>query len=132
MPKIESLLYDTRFFVEHFYSNNEKTLAATRAEIQSSAQKLISVITLHEFYRLNLERQGREVARLRTNMISDNFRSVDVNSEISVQGAELRKKYSMPMGDSLIAATARVIGCTCITDDPHLKIKEIRSRWIRS
>ncbi|MDG6996429.1 MAG: PIN domain-containing protein [Nitrososphaerota archaeon] len=133
MPKNESLLYDTRFFVEHFYSNSTKTLAATRAEIESSSQKFVSVITLHEFYRLNLERQDREVAKLRTEMIRDNFRSVDVNSEISVQGAELRKKYSMPMGDSLIASTAKVLGCICVTDDPHLrKIKEIRSRWIRS
>lgn len=132
MPKIETLLYDTRFFVEHFYSDNEQTLANTKAEIESfSRERIVSVITLHEFYRLNLERQSREVALLRTNMITDNFRAVDVNTEISIQGAELRKKYSVPMGDSLIAATAKVLRCICITDDPHLSaIKEIKSRWI--
>ena len=132
MPKAEAFLYDTRFFVEHFYSSDERTLAQTKAEIESTThERMVSVITLHEFYRLNLEKQGREVASLRTNMIMDNFRSVDVNANISVQGAELRKKYSIPMGDSLIAATAKVLKYTCITDDPHLRdIREIKTRWI--
>jgi len=132
MPKAESFLYDTRFFVEHFYSSDARMLAQTKGEIESTTRdRIVSVITLHEFYRLNLEKQGREVAALRTNMILDNFRAIDVNTDISVQGAEFRKKYSIPMGDSLIAATSRVLKCICITDDPHLRdIKEIKTKWI--
>ena len=132
MPKVEEALYDTRFFVEHFFSNNKETLARTRTEIESpTRERITSVITLHEFYRLNLEKQGRAVAMLRTNMIKDQFRPVDVSLEIAIQAAELRKKYSIPMGDSLIAATAKVLLCICITDDPHFRaIKEIKSRWI--
>ncbi len=44
--------------------------------------------------------------------------------------AELRKKYGMPMGDSMIAAAAKMFGLRCVTDDPHLtSVKEIRTAW---
>jgi predicted nucleic acid-binding protein len=104
----------------------------SQKELESGpTQKSVSVITLHEFYRLNLERHGRDVALLRTSFVRDSFRPVDVDSAISIRGAELRKKYSIPMGDSLIAATADVLHASCVTDDPHFeKIREIRTRWI--
>lgn len=132
MPRASPLLFDTRFFVEHFFSSHKETLKLTTREIEKpKAEKIVSVIVLHEFYRLNLERQGRDVAKLRTTMIKDSFRIVDVDSSISIEGAELRKKYSIPMADSLIAATAKVLNAVCVTDDPHLReIKEIRSRWL--
>jgi predicted nucleic acid-binding protein len=132
MPSSQISVYDTRFFIEHFYSNDDRILNLTKKELESGpTQKSVSVITLHEFYRLNLERHGRDVALLRTSFVRDSFRPVDVDSAISIRGAELRKKYSIPMGDSLIAATADVLHTSCVTDDPHFeKIREIRTRWI--
>ena len=132
MPSPQISVYDTRFFVEHFYSNDDRILTLTKKELESGrTQKLVSVITLHEFYRLNLERHGRDVAFLRTSLVRDSFRPVDVDPSISIRGAELRKKYSIPMGDSLIAATADTLHASCVTDDPHFeKIKEIKTRWI--
>ena len=132
MPKPHSLVYDTRFFVEHFYSRDQNILNLTRKEIDASVpKKLVSVIAIHEFYRLNLERAGREVSRMRARMIEDAFEVVDVNREIALEAAELRKRYAVPMGDGLIAATTKIAGAICVTDDPHIRsIKEIKSRWI--
>jgi predicted nucleic acid-binding protein len=137
MPRARqgTTLYDTRFFVEHFYSRDQNILKLTRAEIEDSKkhEMLVSVITLHEFYRINLEGAGggRDVARLRTTMIKDSFETVDVSEEIAIRAAELRKRYRVPMGDGLIAATSYARQAICVTDDPHLReIKEIRSRWI--
>ncbi len=131
MPKAQPVIYDTRFFVEHFYSKNQNILTLTRAEIDSTQEKIVSVVTLHEFYRLNLEKAGRDVARLRSGMIKDSFETVDVDEEIAIRAAELRKRYLAPMGDGLIAATAYCKQGICVTDDPHiLGMKEIKSRWI--
>jgi predicted nucleic acid-binding protein len=132
MPSHGSVLYDTRFFVEHFYSKDEVVLNRTKAEIDSEKrQRFVCVITLHEFYRLNLERSGRVVAKLRTSLITDAFSAIEVNQEIAIEAAELRKRYSCPMGDGLIAATARINDCACMTDDPHIRqMKEVKSGWI--
>jgi len=132
MPRAHKQVYDTRFFVEHFYSSDNDILARTKRELSDpSLQKTVSVIALHEFYRLNLERAGRDVALIRTNMIKDDFRCIDVDSRISIRGAEIRKKYTIPMGDSLIAATVSELNAVCVTDDPHIRdIKEIKTRWI--
>ncbi|MGI0079712.1 MAG: PIN domain-containing protein [Nitrososphaerales archaeon] len=132
MPKVQHpTIYDTRFFVEHFYSKDQDILTLTKAEIESTLEKIVSVITLHEFYRLDLEKSGREVARLRCTLIKDAFEAVGVNEEIAIQAAELRKLYRVPMGDGLIAATAYVMKGFCVTDDPHIRrMKEINSRWL--
>lgn len=126
------VVYDTRFFVEHFYSKDENIVSKTRAEIDARQwDKLVSVITLHEFYRLNLEKAGRDVAKLRNQMIEDVFNPVDVTKEIAIAAAILRKRYGAPMSDGLIAATAQVLDGTCVTDDPHIReMKEIGSRWL--
>lgn len=132
MPKARSAVYDTRFFVEHFYSSDQQVLDCTRREIDSlESQKLVSVISIHEFYRLNLERVGRDVAQIRARMIDDVFEVVNVNEEIALEAAEIRKRYGVPMGDGLIAATAKTKGGICVTDDPHIRgIREIKSKWI--
>lgn len=132
MPSPGSVLYDTRFFVEHFYSKDEAILKLTKAEIDShKRERLVSVITLHEFYRLNLEKAGREVAKLRASLIIDAFSAIEVSQEVAIEAAELRKRYSCPMGDGLIAATARINNAVCMTDDPHIRrMKEVKSKWI--
>jgi predicted nucleic acid-binding protein len=73
---------------------------------------------------LLLERDGK----LR---IKKDFQVVPVDDQIAQISAELRQKYGLSMGDSMIAATASVFKATCITDDPHFKqIKEIETSWI--
>lgn len=128
MPKS---VYDTRFFIEHFYSTDPDILSKTKEEIRRTGQRYVSAITLHEVFRLSLEKEGREVAKIRRKAIEQYFKVLDVDGEVAVVGAELRHKYRVSMGDSLIGATALSQEATCITDDPHFKkIEAIRIRWI--
>ncbi|KPV63938.1 MAG: hypothetical protein AOA66_0517 [Candidatus Bathyarchaeota archaeon BA2] len=86
---------------------------------------------IHETYQLTLEKEGRETATLRTNLLEKDFKVISVNSAIAKSSAELRHKYKIPMADSIIAATSLFVNAVCITNDPHLKsIKEIKTKWI--
>jgi predicted nucleic acid-binding protein len=123
-------VYDTRFFIEHYYSKDEKILQRTREELRGR-EKYVSAIVIHEVYLLTLAREGRESAMLRTTLLEKDFKIVSVDAEIAKGSAELRHKYKLSMADSMIAATALHLKAGCVSDDPHFQtIKEIRTRWI--
>jgi len=125
-------LYDTRFFIEHYYSRDGEVLRKTSEEIRKTKNRYISAVVIHEVYRLTLEREGRETAILRAGLLEKDFKIVDVDSEIAKNSAELRHKYKISLADSIIAATSLSLNATCFSDDLHLKdIKEIRTQWIR-
>jgi len=124
-------VYDTRFFIEHYYSKNKEALHRIKEEMRKTKEKYISAIVIHEVYQLTLKREGRETATLRTNLLEKDFKVVNVNATVAKSSAELRHKYKIPMADSIIAATSLSLNATCFTDDPHLKaIKEIKTKWI--
>jgi len=124
-------LYDTRFFFEHYYSSDEETLRKTRAELKRRGRKYVSSVTIHEVYKLTLEREGRETAKLRVSLIEKDFEVVPVDAELAELSAELRHRYRVPMADSIIAATAKLLNIPCVTDDPHIReMRGIRTRWI--
>ena len=123
-------VYDTRFFVEFYYSKDEKLLRRLRDE-KTQPEKYVSAIVVHEFYKLTLEREGRETAVLRVALLKQEFKVVPVTAEIAEISAEFRHKYDLSMGDSLIAATASSLKALCVSDDPHFKrIKEIKTTYI--
>jgi predicted nucleic acid-binding protein len=123
-------VYDTRFFIEHYYSKDERTLQRTKEEMRGR-EKYVSAIVIHEIYQLTLAREGRESAALRTTLLEKDFKIVKVDAEIAKSSAELRHKYKLSMADSMIAATASCLKATCISDDPHFQtVKEIKTRWI--
>jgi len=127
----DRLVFDTRFFIEHYYSGDRRVLERTRTEIRRSRRRFVSAIVLHEIFWLTLGCEGKETAVLRADLLEKDFRIVDVDAEIARISAELRHKYRMRLADSVIAATALVLKAQCLSDDPHLKkIKEIRTRWI--
>jgi len=124
-------VYDTRFFIEHYYSKDEEVLQKTKEEIRKTKERYISAIVIHEVYQLTLKQEGRETAILRTDLLEKDFKVINVNSEIAKSSAELRYKYKTSMADSIIAATSLSLNATCLSDDPHLKvIKEIKTKWI--
>jgi len=128
MPKT---VYDTRFFIEHYYSNNEEVLRKTKEEVRKTKERYISTIVIHEVYQLALRQEGRQTAILRTDLLEKDFRIVDVDSEIARNSAELRHKYKISMADSIIAATSLSINAICLSDDPHFKVvREIKTKWI--
>ena len=124
-------VYDTRFFAELYYSNDEKLLQRVKAEKQRRQEKFISTVVIHEIYKLTLQREGRETAVLRIALLKQDFKVLPVTSEIAEISAEFRHKYDLSMGDSMIAATASSLKAQCVSDDPHFKqIKEIKTAWI--
>jgi predicted nucleic acid-binding protein len=124
-------VYDTRFFVEFFYSQDEVALKKIRDAIRKAGERFISTIVIHEFYQLTLQREGRETAILRTHLLEKEFKMVTVTAEIAKSAAELRHKYRLSMADSIIAATALLLKATCVSNDPHFKsVKEIKTTWI--
>ena len=123
-------VYDTRFFVEFYYSKDEKLLKRLREE-KRQPEKYASTVVIHELYNLTIEREGREIAVLRVALLKQEFKVVPVSAEIAEISAEFRHKYNLSMGDSIIAATASSLKAMCISDDPHFKrVKEIKTTWI--
>ena len=124
-------VYDTRFFVEHFYNADAGVKRRIAEEVKKTKNRYISSIVIHEIYVLSLKKEGRETAKLRRDFIEKAFRVVDVDSELASSSAELRHKYGVSLADSLIASTSKLIGAPCVTDDPHLTaVKDIKTRWL--
>jgi len=124
-------VYDTRFFVEHFYNSDADMKRRIKEEMRKTKNRYISSIVIHEIYALSLKKEGRETARVRRDYIEKAFRVVDVDSELASSSAELRHKHGISLADSLIASTGKRVGAPCITDDPHLaSVKEIKTRWL--
>jgi predicted nucleic acid-binding protein len=124
-------VYDTRFFMEHYYSQNEAILKKTKEAIRKAEERFISAIVIHEVYQLTLKQEGRETAVLRTALLEKDFKVVKIDAEIAKSSAELRHKYKISMADSIVAATALSLKATCLSDDPHFKsVKEIKTTWI--
>lgn len=128
---MSKVIFDTRFFIEHYYSDDQRVLRKTKDEIRRNRGRFISSIVIHEVYWLTLGCEGHETAVLRTDLLEKDFKVVNVDAEIARVSAELRHKYKLRLADSIIAATALVLKATCLSDDPHLEtIREIKTKWI--
>ena len=122
--------YDSRFFVEFYYSK-DPALRQKMAEKKRFKDRYVSTIVIHEVYNLSLSKEGRNVAKLRSMSIKEEFKLIPVDDQIAQASAELRHKYQLSMGDSMIAATSLILKAVCISDDPHFsQIKEIETTWI--
>lgn len=123
-------VYDTRFFVEYFYSQDSGFLRRLKEDLRAVRERTVSVLTIHEIHRINLEREGREVAALRSETIRRDFDVKCVDYQTAVRSAELRSRQRIPMADSVIAATAQILKCPVVSDDPHFQeIEDLKTRW---
>jgi predicted nucleic acid-binding protein len=123
-------VYDTRFLAEAMYSKDHAFQKRAEAE-KRNRERYISTVALHELYRLTLMHEGRETAKFRISLLKKTFKVILVDEQIAELSAELRHKYQLSMGDSMIAATASTLNAVCITDDLHFsQIKEIQTQWI--
>jgi len=124
-------VYDTGFFIEHYYSKNDEVLKRTTNALKTDKNKVISAIVVHEVYKLTLDKEGKEQAELRTKLLEKDFKVINVDTQIAKISAKLRHKYRIPMADSIIAATAESLKLVCITDDQHFtQMKEVKTKWI--
>ena len=104
-------LYDTRFFVEYFYSHDQEFVRKLKQELRSVKERMVSSLTVHEIHRIVLKREGKDIATLRSNTIQGDFEVIDVDYKIAIKSAEIRNKHQIPMADSVIAATAQIQQC---------------------
>jgi predicted nucleic acid-binding protein len=72
--------------------------------LRKTKELYISAIVIHEVYQLNLRIEGRETAILRTKLLEQDFRVVNIDAEIAKLSAEIRLHCKMSMVDSIIAA----------------------------
>ena len=129
--KMPDTIYDTRFFLAA-YAKEAGMRQRLRSELQAHKRRFVSAITIHEIYRITLEEEGREVAKIRKAAIERDFEVVDVDSEIAAESAEIKvaQGRDFPLADAIIGATARLLKLVCFTDDEHIKsLPSIRARW---
>lgn len=130
MKTHKKCVYDTRFFVEYFYSNDCEVVGKLKEQLRLTHEKIVSSLTVHEIYAIVLKNEGKEVAEIKCNTIRRDFKVVDVDYVLAVKSAELRSKHQIPMADSVIAATAQIQRCILFSDDEHFKrIENLMIVW---
>ena len=123
-------VYDTRFFIEFFYSKDKVALKKLSESLIHAKKRIISTVTIYEVYRLILKREGREIARHRIEIMRRDFQIDDLTPEVAIRAAEINNETGNPMADSVIAATAQIEKAPVITDDPHFeKINNLKTQW---
>jgi predicted nucleic acid-binding protein len=122
------MLFETRYFLVRFETKDTEQLDKLRSLTYRSKSKFVSVITIYEVYKISLEEQGKDVAKIRTEAIEREFEVVGIDTETARDGASLSSKLRIPMADSLIMATAKKLKIPCVTDDPHFS--EVKRIWI--
>ncbi len=131
---------DTQFFIVSQQSKDERYKKWTKTILETLQRKpnlgIVPSILILEFYKIQLEDFGKDIAELRTeSILRSNLKIVNLDPPIAIEAAKLRCKYAeLPTADAIIAATAIKTSSECIlTDDKHIKqIKETKTRWIPS
>ncbi|MGA3060608.1 MAG: PIN domain-containing protein [Candidatus Bathyarchaeia archaeon] len=95
-------VYDTMFFADSYYSQDK--LLLERIKAQKARKRYISAVVIHEVCNLAISREGRETAKVKVANLREEFELVPVDDQIAQISGELRHKYHLSMGDSMIAA----------------------------
>ena len=123
-------VYDTRFFIDLFYSSDPTILRQLKEELRLYSQRLVSAVTIYEVHRINQSREGKIVATLRSETIQRDFTVIPLDYSISIHAAQIGEQYRTPLADSVIAATALNHNAPIVTDDPHFNmITGLKTRW---
>ena len=123
-------VYDTRFFIDLFYSSDPTILRQLKEELRLNSQRLVSAVTIYEVHRINQSREGKTVATLRSETIQRDFTVIPLDYSISIHAAQIGEQYRTPLADSVIAATALNHNAPIVTDDPHFNmITGLKTRW---
>ena len=129
---------DTRLLIDSLTREDEQFKKWAKSILQTIQIRenlgIVPSIVIHEFYKLQLQNFGKEVAELRTkSFLNLDLKIVNLDVPIAIQAAKLRCKYpELPTADAIIAATAIATSSDYVlTDDKHIKqIKETKTKWI--
>jgi predicted nucleic acid-binding protein len=127
---------DTRFFIEHFYSDQTQTkqkMATRLKELVQRNEGILPTIVISEVIQVTCEKRGKELAEIRYHSLMESgLQIVDLTPTIAKQAGIIKCQYKdVPMGDCIIAATAITNQARILSDDQHYgRIKETKSTWI--
>ena len=127
---------DSRFLIEHFYSDEAETKRKTSLKLRELIQRregLLPTIVIGETVQVICQNVGREEAEAcYLSIIRSGLRVQDLNKDIARQTGLLKCRYrKIPMGDCVIASTAMINQAMVLSDDPHFDaIKELKRTWI--
>jgi len=94
-----------------------------------SLDAAISVVTLTEIYYKYLYEKSPELAMERVEELryATYLKKINIDEKIAIKAGDFKGKYSIPVGDSLIAASAFYFRAIVITDDLDFKkITEVK------
>jgi predicted nucleic acid-binding protein len=120
---------DTRFFIDFFGQKNSKKLKKLKE--LAKQKSFVSVITLHEMFKLFAETEGIPVAEHRLRIVQSTYDIFEITSDIAVSAAKIRLHTKIPTADSLIGALALSKDKIVISDDPHFSmIQGLQVKWV--
>lgn len=127
---------DTRFLIEHFYSNQTETKRKTSRKLRDlleSKEGLLPTVVICEVVQVTCKKRGKEEAETRyISLIRSGLQGQDLDENVAKEAGLLKCRYrSIPIGDCIVAATAIINKAKVLSDDPHFDaIRETKRTWI--
>lgn len=118
------ILVDSCGWLEYFADSiNAENFAPA---IQNHDLCIISVISLFEVYRV-LYRQVSEAVALSAVAHMQQFKVINMNSDIALAAGVLSLEHKLPFADAVILATSQICGAELYTQDNHFQhIQNVR------
>jgi predicted nucleic acid-binding protein len=66
-------VYDTRFFVENYYTPDPITIKKLNEHFRKTKERFISAIVIHEVYQITLRKEGRPTAVHRATILVQDY-----------------------------------------------------------
>ncbi len=127
---------DTRFLIEHFFSDDPETVEKARGRLRNlrrTGSGVIPTIALAEFFCRVCERAGRKRAeQCAESLLASGLSVFPLTPRTATLAGGLRCKLrDVPMADCIIAATAIQVRGKVVSDDPHFKrFRQVKVEWI--
>jgi predicted nucleic acid-binding protein len=130
-----SVVLDTRFFIAHSFPStlDDRERIASFAVKVATEDLLASTVSIVEFVKVAGARIGRDAATTRLRVWKKGgLEFVPVSEEIGFVSGELAHSHpEVPLGEVVIAATARQASAVVVTDDPHYGGLGVKTLWFK-
>jgi len=130
-----AVVLDTRFLIAHTFPStpDDRDRIASFAAKVATEGLLASSLSIVEFVKVAGARIGRDAATTRLRIWKKGgLEFVPVSEEIGFLAGELGLSHpDVPLGDVVIAATARSASAEVVTDDPHYGGLGVKTLWFK-
>jgi predicted nucleic acid-binding protein len=130
-----AVVLDTRFLIAHTFpstADDRDRIASFAAKVATEGL-LASSLSIVEFVKVAGGRIGKDAATTRLRVWKKGgLEFVPVSEEIGFLSGELAQSHpGVPLGDAVIAATARGASAGVVTDDPHYSALGVKTMWFK-